>query len=182
MKTLPTRLLPALLLLPLLVFVSPLAAQDNSAPAWTATDVNGHEVAFPPASGPPTVLLFWATWCPYCKGLMPHLQSLVDEYGDEKIRVLAVSIFEEDDANPAAYLAKQGFQFQLVEKGETIAKQYGVKGTPGLFLVEQGEVVWHLGLARQAESRTEGVKGHGLRAARRAPFWAAELRKAVDMF
>lgn len=164
----------------LLVLAGPLAAQPAAAPAFTATDAAGQEIQFPADLEQPTVLLFWATWCPYCKGLMPHLQSLLDEYGSEGIRVIAVSTFEEDDATPAAYLAKQGYQFQVVETGEAIADRYGVKAVPGLFLVNQGEVRWHLGLARQAEQRTQGVKGHGRRAARRAPFWAAELRKALD--
>ncbi len=27
------------------------------------------------------IYLFWASWCPYCKALMPHLQSIQVEYG-----------------------------------------------------------------------------------------------------
>jgi hypothetical protein len=33
-------------------------------------------------------VLFWATWCPYCKALMPHVQSNLDEYG-KQVRVVA---------------------------------------------------------------------------------------------
>src|SRR3546814_9228256 len=36
------------------------------------------------SAGRPTVVLFWATWCPYCKALMPHLQSMLDEYGNDR--------------------------------------------------------------------------------------------------
>ena len=52
----------------------------------------------------PTVVLFWASWCPYCKALMPHLQSLLDEYGSEKLEIIAVSIREDapEDAAPVA--------------------------------------------------------------------------------
>ncbi|MEM9532870.1 MAG: TlpA disulfide reductase family protein [Pseudomonadota bacterium] len=179
MKNLTHAFSRTLLLLALIGVAGPLAAQPAVAPAFTVTGAAGQEIQFPGELEQPTVLLIWATWCPYCKGLMPHLQSLVDEYGSEGIRVIAVSAFEQE-GDPVAYVAKQGYQFQVVEQGEAIAKKYGVKGVPGVFLVHQGEVRWHLGLARQAEQRTQGVKGHGRRAVRRAPFWAAELRKALD--
>ncbi|MDX1570858.1 MAG: TlpA disulfide reductase family protein [Xanthomonadales bacterium] len=151
------------------------------APAWTAEASDGTTVEFPGEADRPRILLFWATWCPYCKKLMPHLQSIVDEYGDA-ISVISVSVFEEDDGDPAGDLEDFGYQFGLIKQGESIAEQYGVKGTPGLFLVdEQGMIRWHLGLAMQDEARMAGLSKHWERASRRAPFWAAELRKALDI-
>ncbi len=164
----------------LVSLATPVFAQPADAPAWTMDDTAGESITFPEDLDRPTVLLFWATWCPYCKGLMPHLQSLLDEYPESELQVIAISIFEEDDAKPESYLQSQGFEFRGIEHGEDVAKLYDVKGTPGLFLIDQGKIQWHLGLAQQAEKRTQGVKKHRLRAARRGPFWAAELRKALD--
>ena len=58
----------------------------------------------------PTIVLFWATWCPYCRALMPHLQSILDEYG-EQVEVIALNIREDED--PVEYLDRFGFQFRL---------------------------------------------------------------------
>lgn len=151
------------------------------APDWTLENKEGESVNYYEASeGKVSIVLFWATWCPYCRRLMPHLQSVIDECG-EKVDLIAISIFEEDDADPAGYLAEYGYQFRLIEKGEEIAELYGVRGTPGLFLVDrEGQIRWHLHLAMQDEARLAGLSKHWERAARRAPFWAAELRKALD--
>lgn len=154
--------------------------QPVPAPAWTAKDSAGETIEFPDQLERPTILLFWATWCPYCKKLMPHLQSILDEYGDATA-VISVSVFEEEDGDPEGDLADFGYQFRLVEEGEAIADSYGVRGTPGLFLVDaDGRLRWHLGLAMQDEARMAGLSKHWERASRRAPFWAAELRKALD--
>ena len=151
------------------------------APAFDATTTDGATLEFPGSLEEPAILLFWATWCPYCKQFMPHLQSIVDELGGESVSVYAISVFEEDDGDPVGYVADNGYQFTVIEKGEAIASEYGVRGTPGVFLIDaDGQLRWHLGLARQAEARVAGIERHGARAKRRAPFWAAELRRALD--
>lgn len=149
----------------------------KSAPAWELVDANGDSVQFGGPRERPVILLFWATWCPYCKQLMPHLQSIVDEYGGG-IEVLALNVFE--DADSSAFLDEYGYEFRLVPSADAVAPAYGVKGTPGLFLVDrQGRIRYDLAQVELDKEIPSDVK-RWQKAARLAPLWAAELRKAID--
>jgi len=55
----------------------------------------------------PFILFFWATWCPYCKALMPHLQSLRFEYGD-RVKILAINLIDAD-GDPVEYVRNAGY-------------------------------------------------------------------------
>ncbi|MEP7042130.1 MAG: TlpA disulfide reductase family protein [Dokdonella sp.] len=89
----------------------------------------------------PAILLFWATWCPYCKALMPHVQAVQDAASKARLDVYAIDI--NDDGDPLAELKERGQTFTLVRDGDDIATRYGIKGTPGLLLVdERGNVVY----------------------------------------
>eukprot|EP00766_Chilomastix_caulleryi_P000574 gnl/Chilomastix_caulleri/1560.p1 GENE.gnl/Chilomastix_caulleri/1560~~gnl/Chilomastix_caulleri/1560.p1 ORF type:complete len:62 (+),score=9.26 gnl/Chilomastix_caulleri/1560:103-288(+) len=34
----------------------------------------------------PTVLEFWAPWCPPCRGMVPHMNELFKQYKQSKLR------------------------------------------------------------------------------------------------
>jgi thiol-disulfide isomerase/thioredoxin len=125
----------------LCLFAAPLLAQDR-ATAWEGKGADGKSIRFDPQHlQRPAILLFWATWCPYCEALMPHLQNVVDAAGKDKLDVYAIDI--NDDGNPVATLLARKLTFTLVRNGDGIAEQYGVKGTPGLFLVNaKGNIVY----------------------------------------
>ncbi|MFO0833029.1 MAG: TlpA disulfide reductase family protein [Phycisphaerales bacterium] len=40
------------------------------------------------------VLDFWATWCGPCEGLFPHTSELQDRFAKDKVRFIAISIWE----------------------------------------------------------------------------------------
>ena len=157
---------------------------DWQPPGFEITGSGGENFRYPESLEGPTIILFWATWCPYCKALMPHLQSIVDEY-DGRVQVVALNFRDEDD--PAAYVAGRGYDFRLILHSEEVAKSWGIKGTPGLFLADQsGRVVFSRGAIPEAAyptSRSENYDElkHYQKAARRAPYWAAKLRIAVDL-
>lgn len=162
----------------------PLNAQEAwQAPAFELPDSEGTALDFPADLDSPTIVLFWASWCPYCKALMPHLQSIVDEY-DGTIGVLALNF--RDDEDPSEFMAEYGFDFRLFPHADPVADLWGVKTTPGLFLVDgSGRVVFSNysipDEAYPANPADDGKKlKHYQRAARRAPFWAAQLRLAID--
>ena len=128
-------------LLALFLFAVPALAQERAI-AWEGIGANGQTLRFDPDHlKRPAVLLFWATWCPYCKALMPHVQKVYDEAGKANLDVYAIDI--KDDGDPVAELRERGQTFTLVRDGDLIADQYGVKGTPSLLLVDaRGNVIY----------------------------------------
>lgn len=157
------------------------ADEGRVAPDWTLRSTSGDAVTLSEVvAQQPVIVLFWATWCPYCKALMPHIQSVRLEYGDE-IRVLAVH-FRDDKGDPVAFIEGAGYDFTLLPDGNEVAELNGIWATPGLMIIDRDRIIQYdlyklpqLDLSAAGESPT-----HRRRATYLAPYWAAELRKSLD--
>jgi len=169
------------LLLPFLLAASftIYAAESPIAPTFSLKDEQGRQISFPRNEEGVDIYLFWASWCPYCKALMPHLQSILEEYGDE-VRVFAFNI--RDDIDPSISLDKNGFNFHLMPDADKLMELYGVKGTPGLFLVDSESVI-RLNLYQLLNQNEvlEKDLSNSQKAARKAPWWASEIRQSLDV-
>lgn len=113
------------------------------APAFTGLDENGNEVSFPEViDGKPTILFFWATWCPYCKAFMPHLEQIKKDYGDE-INVVMINHKERGEGDPVAYTKALEFEVTSVMDGDSIGDAYTVDFIPGLMIAgTDGQMAW----------------------------------------
>jgi len=165
-----------------LMFLAPACGEPiapSISPNWTLHKADGVTVELRRAAAEkPQIVLFWATWCPYCKALMPHLQSIQLEYGDD-INVLAITV--DNDGDPPAYLKKYGFDFTLLPDDDgTVAALYDITGTPGLLLIDgSGAIRFDLRNAPPLDIDRKEMANSEI-ASRLAPHWAAELRKAID--
>jgi len=151
------------------------------APDWRLATGDGSSIRLSQeVKEQPVVLLFWATWCPYCKALMPHLQSMRLEYGD-KVEILAIQISDKKDA--VAFIDDAGYDFTVFPHGDDVAELYEIHGTPGVILVDEDQLMqFDLRALPNREVPPNGEKiSHGRKAAYKAPYWAAELRKAIDI-
>lgn len=158
------------------------ADEARAAPDWTLRSTSGETVTLSKvAAQQPVIVLFWATWCPYCKALMPHIQSIRLEFGDE-IRVLAVH-FRDDKGDPVAFMESAGYDFTLLPDGGEVAELNGVWGTPGLLVIDREMSIRYdqYKLPKPDLSAAGKSPSHGKRAAYLAPYWAAELRKSLDL-
>lgn len=156
-----------------------LASDRAVVPDWTLKTAEGETVRLSErAHDQTTVLFFWATWCPYCKALMPHLQSIRLEYGN-KVEILAINVRE--DGDPVEFLREQGYDFLLLVDGDAVADAYGIHGTPGLLLIDDS-LGLHFDLRALPPFTGPGDSAmtNRQKAAHRAPYWAAELRKGLD--
>ncbi len=172
--------MPLILFLCLMGTVSPASAETVHSPDWSLLSADGKSLRLSEeVQSQPVVLFFWATWCPYCKALMPHLQSIRLEYGDHA-KILAVHF--RDDNDPVAFINDAGYDFTVLMKGEDVAALYDVWATPGVLIVDTDMLVRFdlRKLPPQEPLSSEEAPSHRKKAAYRAPYWAAEIRKALD--
>lgn len=144
--------------------------QGDVAPAFRAQSFTGDTVEFPALiDGKPTVVVFWATWCNYCKAFMPYVEDIQADYGTDAINVLTINAKEDGTGDPAAYIDELGFDTIAVADGDRIARAYDVEYIPGLMIVgTNGRVAW----------RREWTD---LPAGRRvAELWDGQVRDALD--
>jgi DsbE subfamily thiol:disulfide oxidoreductase len=141
----------------LFAVLSVTALAQQPVPAWEGKGADGQAIHFDPQHlQRPALLLFWATWCPYCKALMPYLQKVYDAAGKDKLDVYAID-FKDEDGDPVAELKERGNTFTLVRDGDAIAASYGVKGTPGLFLVGRDGMIAYKRSGGDAPEKVEAA-------------------------
>jgi thiol-disulfide isomerase/thioredoxin len=142
-------------------------AEGDRAPSFELADPAGAIVSFPAAArNRPSIILFWATWCPYCKALMPLLENVRQDFSNVGVEVFALNVWE--DGDPVSRIDDGGFDFRLLLDADSVADAYGVRGTPGLFVVNsEGIIVYR--------RRPSGDKI----AAEIALIWAQQTRAAL---
>jgi thiol-disulfide isomerase/thioredoxin len=144
--------------------------QGDTAPHWRAADFDGGTVEFPAvADGKPAVVVFWATWCPYCKAFMPYLKQIQADYAADGIKVVAVNAKEDGRGDPRAYIRGLGFTPIAVADGDAIAEAYDVKYIPGLLIVD-GK-----GIVAYRRPWTDLPAGQTV-----AELWDGQVRTALD--
>ncbi len=147
--------------------------KGDRAPEWTGIDlVSGQERSFPAIlNDKAAVLVFWATWCPYCKAFMPHARQIQAEYAENGVQVIALNAKERGRGDPKAYL--DALRFPLVAiaiaDADSIADDYDVEFLPGLMVVN-GE-----GMVTYRRGWTDLPAGQKV-----AELWAGEVRVALN--
>ncbi|MGI6169372.1 MAG: TlpA family protein disulfide reductase [Christensenellales bacterium] len=111
-----------------------------AAPTFTLKDLQGNDVSLSDFLGKPVVVNFWATWCGYCVMEMPYFNRVAEELGDE-VQFLMVNYTDgqrETKETVQAYIEQEGYTFTvLLDEGGKTAGDYGVRGFPTTFFIDQ---------------------------------------------
>lgn len=118
----------------------------DAAPDFTVEMLDGSCVTLSALQGKPTLLIFWATWCPPCREELSHLQEgVIDIYG-EAINVLPVSRGEKREV-VEEYITKMGYTFAVGLDGEQKAYNlYASNYIPRCFVIGKDGVVLYSGV------------------------------------
>lgn len=144
--------------------------QGDVAPPWRAVDFAGRTVDFPAvAEGKPTVVVFWATWCGYCRAFMPYLKDIQADYAAHGVKVVAINAKEDGSGDPRAYVQGLGFAPIAVTNGDAIAASYGIQYIPGLLIVDDK------GMVAYRRPWTDLPAGRTV-----AELWDSQVRTALD--
>lgn len=127
---------------------------SDPAPKFHAKTMDGEIVNNESIRGKTVLFQFWATWCPYCKGDMPALEDIGQEFASQGLVVYGVDVAESkkkvkryldesprssqvilmDDTNLAAIFDARAFPLYVLidRKGNLAGTEEGAGGEGAL--------------------------------------------------
>lgn len=121
----------------------PLFKQEKiAAPDFSLDDIQGKTFKLSSQRGNPVIIFFGATWCPACRGEMPHYKALYNKYAQRGLKFLYIDI-NESTRKVARFAKENSFPFLvLVDLDGSVANDYNLIGVPTLFLLDkEGNII-----------------------------------------
>jgi peroxiredoxin len=121
-------------------------AAGSQAANFKLEALDGHTVSLDQLRGKVIFLNVWATWCGPCREEMPSMQTLYDDFKNNKDFVmLAVSQDTKGRSVVAPYVEKNGFHFTiLLDPENKVSETYDMSGVPETFIIDRkGQIVAH---------------------------------------
>ncbi|MBI2252143.1 MAG: TlpA family protein disulfide reductase, partial [Armatimonadetes bacterium] len=90
------------------------------------------------------LLVFWATWCPYCLEEIPKLRNLHKEFSAKNFEILAVNIKQKKPV-VSAFMDDRGIKYPvLFDYDGRVAKSYNIFGIPTNIIIDKGgKIIYH---------------------------------------
>ena len=116
----------------------------------TLKDLQGHVV----------LLEFWATWCPPCRAMIPHMNELFEKYSARGLQIISVTKEKPEVVKP--FVEEHGMKYPIGLDAGATAKSYGIKSIPTAYLIgTDGKVIWQ----GHPKQREDGVIEKALQSA-----------------
>jgi peroxiredoxin len=110
------------------------------APNIVLPDQTGRKITLDKINADKTLIVFYASWCPHCKELMPQIAELYNNQKTKNTEVLAVSM-DSTLTDWKSYLNENNFNWLNVcdTAGwhSKAADDYYIYATPSMFLVDR---------------------------------------------
>lgn len=127
--------------------------------------VDGKKVALRPADAKASVVIFTCNQCPYAKAFEPRIIEIAKQYQGKGVSFYAIDpnddtrFPEETVANMKARAVEKGYPFPYLKDGDSaVARAYGARVTPHVFVVDSTGVVRYRGYvddSAKPEKRTK---------------------------
>ena len=115
------------------------------APDIEAVDLDGTKFKLSDSNGKVRVVVFWASWCGPCMGMVPHERKLVERMKDRPFALIGVN-GDEDRAKGKEVAAKNGMVWRSFWNGSktatsTLAQDWNVTGWPTVYVLDDSGVI-----------------------------------------
>ncbi len=120
----------------------PVIKTGEAAPPFTLELIDGGTVTLDSFKGKPLVIITMASWCPCSHESAPVFKEVYEMYHPKGVEFLMLGI-QDSKSKFTKFFKKKEFKFQAgFDKGNKIAKLYGVSAPPTTFFIDsEGKVV-----------------------------------------
>jgi thiol-disulfide isomerase/thioredoxin len=130
------------------ILLAGLFGSDSKVPApdFDLQDLKGSNVKLSQFRGDrPVMLYFWATWCPSCVSIKPHIAKVREKVGEKEMEILGINVGEGDSLEKVKRY-QEGHPVTwpvLYDVGSKVARTYKVQGIPMFVLInKEGMIVY----------------------------------------
>jgi len=108
------------------------------APEFELADLNGTTLKLSDYKDKqPVMLLFWTTWCPFCRTELKELNKRYSQMKNENIAVLAINIGESEN-RVKAFVESRPLDYRiLLDEDSSVADNYELVGVPTYILIDK---------------------------------------------
>jgi len=118
----------------------------GSAPVLAGYDLDGQLMVLEPKDEP-TLVYFWATWCPICGFTISSIASIAEDYP-----VITVATTSGSEEEIKAYLAQKNIRLPvMMDDSGDLGRHWGVTGVPAIFIVDSKGQITHRSLGYASE-------------------------------
>ena len=124
------------------------------------TDANGETLALSAFIGKGNYVLIdmWASWCAPCKGEVPYLKHLHNQYKDCGLTIVGIFTWDKPE-NMAKAIEEEGMTWpQIIDTEKIAMEQYQVTGIPTLVLLSPEGRILEMDLKFRGENMVKTVE------------------------
>ncbi len=108
--------------------------KNSIASEFISTTLTGDEYIFNFNNQNPTIITFWASWCPPCREELPILEKIHNE--NKNIRILGINM-DTNIEDAKEFVNQFNISFKSVIDKEFITISYGVSKIPETFFIDK---------------------------------------------
>ncbi len=119
-------------------------SKGQPAPSFSYKNIEGKAISLADLKGNYVYIDLWATWCGPCRTELPFLEALQEEFKDQKIKFVSISIDDNEAAWRKMVENKEMKGIQLYAGGwdAKIIQDYSVRGIPRFILIDrEGKII-----------------------------------------
>ena len=110
----------------------------SKAPDFTFITFSGDSVSLSEHLGKVVFIDFWSSWCAPCKQEAPVLKAVSDAMVGEDVAFIGIDVWETRVGEGRSFARRSGWGYPSgIDQNGAITIEYGVKGLPEKFFVDQ---------------------------------------------
>ncbi len=139
-----TLILIILIIVLIIILIRPFFINlvGEEAPDFSVTTIDGEKFKLSDNFGKVIVLDLMTTSCSACKNEMEHLRQIYQEYSQEDVIIVTISV-DGDDSNSELleYQSKYGDNWSFARDTDGVANKYNIRYTPTTVIIDREGII-----------------------------------------
>ena len=124
-------------------------------PIFSGKDMSGKTVTLNDLKGKFIYIDVWATWCGPCRGELPHLKKMEEQYRGKDIEFVSLSCDEKPEPWKKTVEKEQLKGVQLhIGQGAKFMQEYMISGIPRFILLDKAGKIVSANMSRPSDPAT----------------------------